>query len=593
MLCSHPEIARGGVLLLAPTGKARVRMEQAAKEKNLNLKGYTIAQFLSRCGRYDGLTGSYHLSNVPKETPAKTVIVDECSMLTEEMLSALLDALKGVERFVLIGDPRQLPPIGAGRPFVDIVAEMAPENIHSIFPRIGPGYTELTVRRRQGGTQREDIRFAEWFSGAPIAPGEDEIFDHIMFDESSKHIKFKNWENPEQFKEVLFKTIKEEIKLKSETDVSGFNESLGAKQYEGEYYFNKGCAQTAEQWQLLSPVRKLTHGVTSINHLIHERYRTEMIEFARREKYRKIPRPMGAEQIVYGDKVINVYNHTRKDVYPENEAACYIANGEIGIVVGQFRTKKMKSPPWLMKVEFSSQQGFMYDFKERDFNEEAQPYLELAYAITVHKAQGSEFKTVILSLPNPCRLLSRELLYTAMTRQQDMIVILHQGARSELRKFSSAEFSETARRLTNLFQEPTLVEYKGKFYEDRLIHKTLRGEMVRSKSELIIADRLHNNNVDYLYEYPLTLNGKTRYPDFTIEDEESGRKFYWEHCGMLIDPQYRERWERKLMWYRENKVLPWQEGGGKGGTLIVTKDSQDGGISSQEIENVIRKVLLV
>ena len=62
----------------------------------------------------------------------------------------------------------------------------------------------------------------------------------------------------------------------------------------------------------------------------------------------------------------------------------------------------------------------------------AMPSLELAYALTVHKSQGSEFGTVILVLPNPCRLLSRELLYTALTRQKDRIVILHQGPRTEL-----------------------------------------------------------------------------------------------------------------------------------------------------------------
>ena len=50
------------------------------------------------------------------------------------------------------------------------------------------------------------------------------------------------------------------------------------------------------------------------------------------------------------------------------------------------------------------------------------PIHGLAYALTVHKAQGSEFNTVILVLPNPCRLLSRELLYTALTRQRDRVV---------------------------------------------------------------------------------------------------------------------------------------------------------------------------
>ena len=171
-------------------------------------------------------------------------------------------------------------------------------------------------------------------------------------------------------------------------------------------------------------------GVPEINRLIHRQFRSRMLERAR-EKYRKIPAPMGSEEIIYGDKVINVVNHPRDKVYPLTGSAKYIANGEIGLVVGQYKTKKMKGLPWLTQVEFSSQVGFTYDYSKRDFREESDPYLELAYALTVHKSQGSEFDMVILVLPNPCRLLSRELLYTALTRQRNRIVVLHQGPRSD------------------------------------------------------------------------------------------------------------------------------------------------------------------
>ena len=104
VLCSHPKIEAGGILLLAPTGKARVRMEQSTK--GLKLKGYTIAQFLSP-HRYDGATGRYRLSEQPTEAGAHTVIIDEASMLTEEMLAALIQALKGVHR--LHPDRRSAP----------------------------------------------------------------------------------------------------------------------------------------------------------------------------------------------------------------------------------------------------------------------------------------------------------------------------------------------------------------------------------------------------------------------------------------------------------------------------------------------------
>ena len=154
------------------------------------------------------------------------------------------------------------------------------------------------------------------------------------------------------------------------------------------------------------------------------------------------------------------------------------------MAVGFFRKKGLPDYRWKLEVEFSSQPGYKYDFTSRDFGEENNAVLELAYALTVHKSQGSEFGTVILVLPNPCRLLSRELLYTALTRQKDRIIILHQGPRTELRKYSSDDRSETARRLTSLFVAPSPVEIDGRFFEEYLIHRTARGEMVRSKSEV-------------------------------------------------------------------------------------------------------------
>lgn len=588
VLCGQKEIAAGGVLLLAPTGKARVRMEQATRD--LNLTAYTVAQWLSRCERYDGSTGRYHLSARPPEDCPRTVIIDEASMLTEEMMAALFQSFKGVHRLILVGDPRQLPPIGAGRPFVDVVTELTPNNVSGIFPRVGNGYAELTVRRRQAGQDREDLQLAEWFSGRPLGPGEDQVFDKVAAGNANPHIRFVRWDTPEEIQMRLLETLVEELDLDDIDDVRGFDLTLGST--DGQHrYFNVGAAEKAEAWQVLSPVRGLTHGVSELNRLVHRTFRADTMEFAR-QKWRKIPKPMGAEEIVYGDKVINVVNHRRKKVWPQDEgAAQYIANGEIGIAVGQFKTKNMTSAPWELKVEFSSQRRYQYAFTEGDFGEETGAKLELAYALTVHKAQGSEFNLVILVLPNPCRLLSRELIYTALTRQRDRIVVLHQGERADLQRYASDNWSETARRLTNLFKAPAPVEIGGKFLEDRLIHRTSIGIAVRSKSEVIIADRLTTKGVEYSYEKPLTIGDATKYPDFTIEDDDTGITYYWEHLGMLQDAGYRSRWEAKLQWYRDNKILPREEGGGTNGTLIITRDDEHGGINVQEIDAVIDSIL--
>ena len=609
VLCSAPEIAENGILLLAPTGKARVRMEQSTK--GFKLKGYTIAQFLSP-HRYDGTTGRYRLSDKPTEAGAHSVIIDEASMLTEEMLAALIQAFKGVHRLILIGDPRQLPPIGAGRPFVDIVKHLTPNDVTAKFPRVGPGYAELTIRRRQTGEEREDLRLAEWFSGSPNAAGEDEVFDKVVSTGQSPHVRFVQWETVDEMRLHLIDVLVSELKLPDGTlaltgadDIVGFDATLGGVAWNEWRFFNPrrdervGAAETAESWQILSPVRSSAHGVSDLNRLIHKKFRQLMIDDARkRGRQRKIPKPMGSEEIVYGDKVINLVNtdpklpwNDHRRVYPAMNDA-YIANGEIGMAVGFFHRKGLPDMRWKLEVEFSSQPGFKYDFTNRDFLEESNAVLELAYALTVHKSQGSEFGTVILVLPNPCRLLSRELLYTALTRQKDRIVILHQGQRTELRKYSSDDRSETARRLTNLFVAPSPVEIDGRFFEEYLIHRTARGEMVRSKSEVIIADHLANNGIEYGYEQPLAIEGVTKYPDFTIEDMESGQTFYWEHCGMLHLPSYRRRWEAKLGWYRAHGILPWEEGNNENGTLIITRDEVNGGIDSAKITTLITDVLI-
>ena len=595
ILCSHPELKADGILLLAPTGKARVRMEQSAQD--LGLKGYTIAQFLNP-HRYDGATGRYQLSpNKPKDTNARTVIVDEASMLTEEMLAALIQALKGVHRLILIGDPRQLPPIGAGRPFVDIVKRLAPEDITERFPRIGLGYAELTVRYRQAGKDREDLRLAEWFSGAPIAAGEDDVFDKLQGSDDHQHLRLVQWKTADELRSHLIEVLVSELKLFDETDIAGFDATLGGEAGKKLRFFNPrrngkaGAAEAAESWQILSPVRSAAHGVSDLNRFIHKRFRQPMINAARQDRL-KIPKPMGLEEIVYGDKVINLINtdpklsrNKHRRVYPE-KVDPYIANGEIGMTVGYFQGHGKPDFRWKLQVEFSSQPGFRYDFLDRDFSEEGNAVLELAYALTVHKSQGSQFGTVILVLPNPCHLMSRELLYTALTRQKDRIIILYQGDYAELRKYSSDVYSETARRLTNLFNAPSPIETNGRFFEDRLIHRTSRGEMVRSKSEVIIADLLASH-----YERPLKIEGVTKFPDFTIEDMDLGLTFYWEHCGMLHVPDYRRRWEEKLGWYKSHDILPLEDGTGENGTLIFTRDDDNGSIDSERINTIISKML--
>ncbi len=608
VLCQQPEISQGGIVLLAPTGKARVRMEDIARQaQTRNFQAYTLAQFLLKSARYDGRTQRYRLTGEAGERTGRTVIVDECSMLTEEMLGALLESLSGVHRLILVGDPHQLPPIGAGRPFADIVARLRPDDVRERFPRVGAGYAELTIPRRQQTGVRDDLQLAAWFSGSELSPAEDEVFEILAGTRESDTVRFVHWKTPDELDNalpgILARTLEFDDMLE---EWQAFAASLGGVlDQRGGVWFNNawgdrpGAGEAAEAWQILSPVRQRAWGVETLNRVIHRHYKSRQIEQARSPgRYRTIPKPMGDGQIVYGDKVINNRNTSvwPKRIYPEPDGWGYLANGEIGTVVGHRRTQRRNWKPKNLEIEFSTQPGTVFTYYPSDFDDDGDVSIELAYALTVHKAQGSEFGVVFLVLPRSPLMLSRELLYTALTRQREKVVIFHQGSATDLQKLSSVRYSATASRLTNLFGPPTPVEVRtGKesvFLEDRLIHRTTRGEAVRSKSEVIIANLLHARGIDYHYEAPLTLGDVTKYPDFTIEDDDTGITYYWEHAGMMHDPSYRRRWAAKQEWYRENGVAPLlEEGGGPRGTLLTTEDEPGGGIDASALNAFITQVL--
>lgn len=107
LLCKSPQIRDGGVLLLAPTGKARVRMSQAMMEQGVQSTAKTVAQFLSESKRFNGYTMEYRLSNEEAANVPYTVIIDESSMLTEEMFGALFQALrKKAQRIIFCRRPQ-------------------------------------------------------------------------------------------------------------------------------------------------------------------------------------------------------------------------------------------------------------------------------------------------------------------------------------------------------------------------------------------------------------------------------------------------------------------------------------------------------
>ena len=588
-LCRAAPIADRKILLLAPTGKARVRLQQAT-----GMEARTLAQFL-RPLRYLEATQRYAvIGDIERTSTYKTVIVDEASMLTEEQLAALLDALSSVDRIILVGDPSQLPPIGPGRPFIDIVKLLKPEKFAVNQPRVATGYAELTIGSRQKGAQRQDLEFAELFSGRPVGPAGDEIISKLATGNPGEHLRICTWSSPSQLASMLPQVIAEELGVdKSDLENSFALRALGGQESNGNVYFNFwSSGPAADRWQVLSPVKGEAAGTLILNRLIQTGFRSETRKRAKNQdrRFAKVPFPMGSDGIIYGDKVINLGNHRRTYVFPDDqdgkEPLCYIANGEIGIVTGPFKKKGSKISIDNLKVTFSSQPGFEYTYWSSDLDEDGK-ILELAYALTVHKAQGSEFDKVFVVLPNPCRILSRELLYTALTRQTSRIILLCQGEAHKLLDFR--HLSDAARRLTNLFEPPEPVQVGQRIYDDKHIHRSRRGELMISKSEVIIANELASAGILYEYERPYIGKDKTRrYPDFTIEDADTGLTWFWEHLGMLGDAEYDSKWQAKLKWYQENGILPDEAGGGPNGTLLTTTELD--GIEHDQIADRIKKI---
>lgn len=135
--------------------------------------------------------------------------------------------------------------------------------------------------------------------------------------------------------------------------------------------------------------------------------------------------------------------------------------------------------------------------------------------------------------------------------------------------------------LSSWEQEP----YKQSSYmPERKIHMTSKGIYVRSKSEVLIAEKLYEAQVQFRYEQTLTIGKYEFSPDFTALSK-SGKIFYWEHCGMPGNRDYMKHHKWKMEMYESVDIVPWKN-------LIVTYDNENGTIDLGIIESEIRNKLL-
>lgn len=125
------------------------------------------------------------------------------------------------------------------------------------------------------------------------------------------------------------------------------------------------------------------------------------------------------------------------------------------------------------------------------------------------------------------------------------------------------------------------VSYDGKeFREGAAEHYTLRGERVRSKSEVMIANALFRAGIDYRYEAPLLLGSQLVYPDFTILRMADRKTLFWEHAGLIDDADYRNDLLSRIVIYEENGFF-------SGEDLILTAETQKRPLNIRDVQRVV------
>ena len=583
-------------LLLAPTGKAADRIrEKTGKDAS------TIHSFLAKRGWLNpNLT--LRRTGGQKEEKVTTYVIDEASMLDLELTATLFRAINWstVQRVIIVGDPNQLPPIGRGNVFADIIDWLRANhpasvgelsvNLRQMENRLsgkGTGILDLAsvyVRptNRNQKNEEESLRAEEMFKRLQDLPADGKV-------DTDLRVLF--WKDAD---DLMKKLVARMIADMEEDTGEKFDATaahalwLAASRGKGEY-------PRPDYHQVISPY-------------CHEDFGTEAINL----RIQKEARGVGMQRVgqlaglTLFDKVIQIRNRGASDriwAYNfqsrQNEKST-VFNGELGFVVPHAMDgAKWKIPEKThyklrrFQVRFSRKEQLAYSYGQylgyamegtrKRFlpDEKPEDNLELAYAISVHKSQGSEFERVYFVLPKQkTALLSPELFYTGITRASRHCTLLIEEDIAPLLKIRRPESSHLVGINCSLFEfTPApdgfeLLRREG-YFEDRKIHRTLADVMVRSKSEVIISNLLFDREIAFEYEKPLYASDGSFYlPDFTILWR--GERFFWEHLGLLVREEYRNKWELKRAWYEKHFA----------GKLVITEES---GNLSKDAAGLIQK----
>lgn len=356
------------ILLGAPTGRAAKRMTEAtgweARTIHRMLELVPIGMAASGNGSLSSSSSTAGMRfdrNEENPLDADVIIIDEMSMVDISLMHSLLRAVNVGTRLILVGDTDQLPSVGPGNVLKDIINS-------GCF-----NVVKLTHIFRQAA--QSDIIV----NAHRINEGED-----VDLSRRSRDFLFIRRDHPDAVISAAITLIQKKLPgyVRAEPD----------------------------EIQVMTPMRKGALGVERLNQILQEHLNPPSPEKKERE----------AGGIIYrtGDKVMQIRNNyqleweTRSSYGIPTDKGAGVFNGDMGII------REINEFAEILTVEFDEGKMVEYSFKQLE-------ELELAYAITIHKSQGSEYPAVIIPMySGPRMLMTRNLLYTAVTRARSCVCLV-------------------------------------------------------------------------------------------------------------------------------------------------------------------------
>ena len=349
------------VVLCAPTGRAAKRMTETTGED-----AKTIHRLLEIGKFEEDKLGSIDTDVSPVD--ADILVVDEMSMVDVFLMNYLVKAVYLGTKIIFVGDPNQLPSVGPGSILKDLIdsKEFSTVHLDKIF--------------RQAAKSKIIVNAHNVNSGINFVGKKD------YEEDSENDFFYLNEANQDKMLYQILSLSKDRL-----------------KNY-GDYDFFSNI-------QVLTPTKKGKIGTKELNKYLQQELNPKTDEI--------LEKTYGDVVFREGDRVMQIKNNY--DIYWEKgdknklstfEAGTGVFNGEIG------RIAKIDNTDKQIEIEFDDGKIAWYAFSELD-------QLEHAYAITIHKAQGSEFDVVILAIPQSSNmLLTRNLLYTGITRAKKLLIVI-------------------------------------------------------------------------------------------------------------------------------------------------------------------------